>query len=48
MLAVAAKTKASSLIRGTKIHSKILKLLQFEKFYLINPDFWNFSKNSEA
>jgi len=29
--AVAAKTKISLLIRSIKIHSKILKLLQFEK-----------------
>jgi len=29
---VAAETKASSLIRSIKNHSKILKLLQFEKF----------------
>jgi len=35
-LAVAAETKASSSIKN---HSKILKLLQFEKFHLINPDF---------
>jgi len=38
-LGVAAKTKASSLIRLFKNHRKILKLLQFEKFQLINPDF---------
>jgi len=30
--AIAAKTKASSLIRLIKNYSKILKLLQFEKF----------------
>jgi len=30
--AVVAETKASSLIRSNKNHSKILKLLQFEKF----------------
>jgi len=33
-LAVTAKTKASSLIRSIKYHSKILKLLQFKKFQL--------------
>jgi len=32
MLAVATETKASSLIRLIKNHSKILKLLQFENF----------------
>jgi len=31
-LAVAAKTKSSSLVRLIKNHTKILKLLQFEKF----------------
>jgi len=31
-LAVAAETKASSLIRLIKNHSKILKLMQFEKY----------------
>jgi len=31
-LAIAVKRKASSLIRLIKIHSKILKLLQFDKF----------------
>jgi len=31
-LAVAAETKASSLIKLIKNHSKILKLLQFDKF----------------
>jgi len=36
---VAAETKASPLIRSIKNHSKILKLLQFEKFCFINPDF---------
>ena len=45
---VAAKTKASSLIRWIKNHSKILKLLQFKKFYLINPDFWSFWKKGKA
>jgi len=30
--AITAATKASSLIRSIKNHSKILKLLQFEKF----------------
>jgi len=30
--AIAAKTKASSLITLIKYHSKILKLLQFENF----------------
>jgi len=30
--AIAAKTKASSLIRLIKNHSKILKMLQFEQF----------------
>jgi len=30
------QNKPSSLIKN---HSKILKLLQFEKFQLINPDF---------
>jgi len=39
----AAETK-TSLIRLIKNHSKIFKLLQFEKFQLINPDFWNFWK----
>jgi len=37
--AIAAETKASSLMRLIKNYSKILKLLQFEKFQLINPDF---------
>jgi len=37
--AVAAETKASSLMRLIKNHSKILKLLQYEKFQLISPDF---------
>jgi len=32
VLAIAGKTKASSLIRLIKNHTKILKLLQFEKF----------------
>jgi len=32
MLAITAETKASSLIRLIKNHSKILKLLHFEKF----------------
>jgi len=40
--AVTAETKASLLIRLIKNHSKILKLLQFEKFQLINPDFRSF------
>jgi len=31
-LVIAAKTKASSLIRLIKNHSKILKLLQFDNF----------------
>jgi len=31
-LVIAAETKASSLIRFIKNHSKILKLLQLEKF----------------
>jgi len=35
---VTAETKASSLIRLSKNHSKILKLLQFEKLYLIKLD----------
>jgi len=39
MLTVAGETKASSLIELIKNHSKILELLQFEKFLLINPDF---------
>jgi len=34
-----SRTKASSLIRLIKNHSKILKLVQFEKFLLINPHF---------
>jgi len=38
-LTVTAKTKASSLMRLIKNLRKILKLLQFEKFQLINPDF---------
>ena len=42
--AVTAETNASSSIRLIKNHSKILKLLQFEKVQLTNPDFWSFWK----
>jgi len=38
-LGVAAETKASSFIRLFQNHRKMLKLLEFEKFQLINPDF---------
>jgi len=37
--AIGVEMKASSLIRLIKNHSKILKLLQFEIFQLIKPDF---------
>jgi len=48
VLAFAAETKASSLIRLIKNDSKILNLLQFEKFQLINPDFFSFLRKSKA
>jgi len=34
----AVERKASSLIRLIKVHSKILKSLQFEKFKVKNPN----------
>jgi len=38
-IACHSQNKAASLIRLNKNHGKILKLLQFENFQLINPDF---------
>jgi len=43
--AAAAETKASSLIRFIKNHSKILKLLQFKKFNSLILIFEDFEKN---
>jgi len=44
MSAVTDEIKVSSLIKLIKNCRKILKLLQFKKFQLINPDFLGFSK----
>jgi len=40
--------KASSLIQLINNHSKIMKLPQFEKIQLINPDVWSFWKRGTA